>query len=136
MTKLKYTFTNDALFKMLFVRHPDLLKRLVAGLLGIRYECIERFEITNPEMPPENLGDKFCRLDINMIIDGQRVDLEIQVRDEGDYPERVLFHWARQYSTSLAEGEKYHKLPRTIIISIIDFKLFDCTEFHSEFRAL
>ena len=59
MTKLKYTFKNDTLFKMLFVKYPDLLKRLVAELLGINYDSIEKFEITNPEMPPEAIGDKF-----------------------------------------------------------------------------
>ena len=136
MTKLKYTFKNDTLFKMLFVKYPELLKKLVSELLGIRFESIEQFEIMNPEMPPESLGDKFCQLDINMTIDGQRVDLEIQVNDEGDYPERSLFYWARSYSTSLSEGKEYYLLPRTVIISIIDFKLFDCAEFHSEYRAM
>jgi len=34
-TQLKYTFTSDVLFKMLFVMHPDLLKRLVAVLLRL-----------------------------------------------------------------------------------------------------
>jgi predicted transposase/invertase (TIGR01784 family) len=136
MTKLEYTFKNDTLFKMLFVKYPDLLKRLVAELLGIRYESIEQFEITNTEMPPEAIGDKFCRLDINMTVDGRRVDLEIQVKDEHDYPERSLFHWAREYSTALGEGEKYIELPQVVIISITAFKLFDCEEFHSEYRAL
>jgi len=136
MTKLKYTFKNDTLFKMLFVKYPDLLKRLVAELLGINYDSIEQFDITNPEMPPESMGDKFCRLDINMTVDGQRVDLEIQVNDEGDYPERSLFYWAREYSTALGEGDDYSLLPRTIIISIVGFTLFDCTEFHSEYQAL
>ena len=83
MTKLEYTFKNDALFKMVFVKYPDLLKRLVAELLGIQLESIGDFAITNPEMPPEVIGDKFCRLDINMTVDGQRVDIEIQVADEG-----------------------------------------------------
>jgi predicted transposase/invertase (TIGR01784 family) len=136
MTKLEYTFKNDTLFKMLFVKYPDLLKRLVAELLGIRYESIEQFEITNTEMPPEAIGDKFCRLDINMTVDGRRVDLEIQVKDEHDFPERSLFHWAREYSTALGEGEKYIELPQVVIISITAFKLFDCEEFHSEYRAL
>jgi len=86
VTKLKYTFTNDTLFKALFVKYPDLLKRLVAELLKISLESIEEFAITNPDMLPENLEDKFCRLDINMKVDGQLVDLEIQVADEGDYP--------------------------------------------------
>jgi hypothetical protein len=27
--KLEYTFKNDTLFKMLFVKNPDLLKRFV-----------------------------------------------------------------------------------------------------------
>jgi predicted transposase/invertase (TIGR01784 family) len=71
-----------------------------------------------------------------MTVDGQRVDLEIQVRDEGDYPERVLYNWAREYSTALAEGGDYLDLPRTVIISIINFKPFSCVEFHSEYQAL
>jgi predicted transposase/invertase (TIGR01784 family) len=136
MTKLEYTFKNDTLFKMLFVKYPGLLKRLVAELLSIRLDSIGQFEITNPEMPPEVVGDKFCRLDINMTVDGQRVDLEIQVADEGDYPERSLYYWAREYSTALTEGKEYTDLPRTIVISIVAFKLFDCAEFHSEFQPL
>ena len=88
---LQYTFTNDILFKMLFVQHPMLLKKLVAELLGIQLESIEEFVITNPDIPPDAIDDKFCRLDVNMSVDGQLVDLEIQVRNEGDYPERVDF---------------------------------------------
>ncbi len=136
LPKLKYTFKHDTLFKMVFVKYPDLLKRLVAELLAIRFESIRDFVIRNPEMPPEVIGDKFCRLDINMTVDGQRVDLEIQLADEGDYPERSLYYWAREYSTALGEGGKYSLLPRTIIISILAFPLFDCAEFHSEFQPL
>ena len=136
MTKLEYTFKTDTLFKMLFVKNNDLLKQLVSELLGIRLESIGEFHVTNPEMPPELLGDKFCRLDINMTVNGQRLDLEIQVRNEGNYPSRTLFNWARLYSTALSEGGDYKDLPRTIIISIIDFNLFECKEYYSEFQAL
>jgi predicted transposase/invertase (TIGR01784 family) len=136
VTKLEYTFKTDILFKMLFVKHTDLLKQLVCELLGIQLESIGEFYVTNPEMPPENLADKFCRLDINMTVNGQRVDLEIQVRDEGDYPERTLFNWARVYSTALPSGGDYKDLPRTVIISIINFNLFECEEYYSEFRLL
>jgi predicted transposase/invertase (TIGR01784 family) len=72
-----------------------------------------------------------------MTVNGQRVDLEVQVDDEGNYPERALFYWAREYSTALPAGEDYSLLPRTIIISIINFIQFaDCKEFYSEFGAL
>jgi predicted transposase/invertase (TIGR01784 family) len=136
MTKLKYTFKSDVLFKLLFTKYPNLLKKLVAELLKIPFENITEFEIKNTEMPPEMLGKKFCRLDIAMTVNSQQVNLEIQVENEGDFPERSLFHWARQYSVALPEGEDYSVLPRTIIIGIVHFKLFKCKEFHSEYQAL
>lgn len=37
MKKLEYTFKTDTLFKMLFVQYPELLKKLVADLLGIPF---------------------------------------------------------------------------------------------------
>ena len=136
MIKLEYTFTNDALFKLVFVKFQDLLKRLVAIILGIRLADIREFVITNPNMTPEVMGDKFCRLDINMVVNEQRVDLEIQVRDEDDYPERSLYYWARNFSTALKEGDEYKKLPRTVIISILAFTQFPCPEFYSEYQIL
>jgi predicted transposase/invertase (TIGR01784 family) len=136
MTELKYKFTYDTLFKLLFVKFPDLLKRLVTAILGIAADSITDFTITNPEIPPESLGDKFCRLDINMAVNGQRVNIEVQVADEGDYPERSLYHWAREYSSALQVGHPYSSLPQVIIISIVDFLLFDCEAYHSEFKPL
>lgn len=136
MRKLRYTFKTDTLFKMLFVKHQDLLEKLVAALLGIPAESIEQFTVRNDELPAEAMGDKFCRLDINMLVNGQLVDLEIQVSNEGDYPERVMLYWAREFSTALPAGQRYSMLPRTMIVSIIDFNLFDCKEFHSFFQPL
>jgi len=135
-TKLKYTFKSDVLFKMLFRENQHLLKRLISVLLETPLESISNFRMTNTEMPPEEIGKKFCRLDINMEIDDKLVNLEIQVEDEGNYPDRALYHFARVYSSSLPAGDDYNALPRTIIISIIDFALFNCVEVHSEFQVL
>ena len=136
MTDLEYKLTNDVLFKWLFTRNQDLLKRLIAGMLGIRPESIAEFEVTNPDIPPEVVGEKLCRLDISMVVDGRRIGLEVQVANEGDYPERSLYYWAREYSSALQAGQEYIDLPRTIIISILGFKLFDCEEYFSEHMAL
>ena len=137
MTPLKYTLKTDTLFKMLFTKYQNLLKRLVAELLSIQYDSIEQFNINNPEISPEELGKKFCRLDINMTVNGQKVDLEVQVSDEGNYPERSLFYWAREFSTGINEGDDYALLPRTIIISILGFNQFpNRKKFHSEFQCL
>jgi len=135
-TKLEYTFKSDVLFKMMFVKYPHLLKRMVANLINIPIESITKFEISNSEIPPEEIGKKFCRLDITMIVDDKRVNLEIQVQDEGNYPERVLYHFSRMYSSALPAGNDYSLLPRVVIISIIDFVLFDSKEVHSEFQVL
>ena len=137
MTRLKYTLKSDTLFKMLFTKNQELLKRLVAALLGIKYEDITEFNVINPEISPEELGKKFCRLDINMTLNGQKVDLELQIGDEGNYPERSLFYWAREYSTGIDEGQNYALLPRTIVISILGFNQFPNQEkFHHEFQCL
>ena len=136
MRKLTYTFKTDTLFKMLFVEHQDLLKKLVAVLMGIPVESITQFAVQNPEMLPENLGAKFCRLDINMAVNGQRVDLEVQVCNEGDYIERVMFYWAKEFAAAIPSGGNYAALPRTMILSILDFSLFECSEYQSFFQPL
>ena len=71
-----------------------------------------------------------------MTVNGQRVDLEVQVCNEGDYSERVMYYWAREFSSALPAGQDYSALPRTIVISIIDFPLFECEEYHSFFQPL
>ena len=80
MTELKYKFTYDTLFKLLFVKYPDLLKRLVAAVLGITVDSITEFIITNPDIPPEAIGDKFCKLEISMIVNAQRANLVVTSR--------------------------------------------------------
>ena len=137
MAKLKHTFKTDILFRLLFTKYPHLLEKLIAQLLKIPSESIAHFEIMSPEMPPDTIGKKFCRLDILMKVDGRQVNLELQVKNEHDYPERTLLNWARIYSNALPVGDDYSNLPRTIVISIINFTLFrKCTSFHSEFQIL
>jgi predicted transposase/invertase (TIGR01784 family) len=122
---------------MLFTKHQNLLKRLVAALLGIPHKSIKRFSVGNTEVPPEEIGKKFCRLDIKMTVNDELVDLEIQVDNEGNYPDRSLYYWAREFSSALSKKQDYAELPRTIIISILGFILFpDYDGFHSEFGLL
>lgn len=133
-TKLAYTFKSDVLFKMLFVKNKHLLKKLVSVLLSIPLDRIQSFEIINSDIPPEEIEKKFCRLDINMKVDDKFVNLEIQVQDEGDYIERSMYYLAREFSLALQAGEDYITLPKTIVISILDFILFtDSDDIHSEF---
>ena len=136
MAKLRHTLKTDILFKLLFTKNPHLLERLVSRLLYIPPESIQDFKVINPEMPPDFIDSKLCRLDILMEVDGQKVNLEVQVGDEGNFPERVLFYWARAYSNTIPAGADYVKLPRTILINILGFSLFkDYNGYHSEFQV-
>ena len=47
-----------------------------------------------------------------------------------------MYYWAREFSSALPAGQGYSALPRTIVISIIDFPLFRCEEYHSFFQPL
>lgn len=47
-----------------------------------------------------------------------------------------MYYWAREFSSSLLTGQGYSMLPRTIVISIIYFILFECEEYDSFFQPL
>ena len=67
------------MFILFFVKHPALLKHLVAQLLQVPLSGITQFEIKNLEMPPDIIGSKFFRLDIRMEVNGQQCNLEVQM---------------------------------------------------------
>ena len=136
MEELEHKLNSDLLFKMLFVQYPELLKNLISVVLNISTDDMFDFVIVNPEIPPNKVGDKFCILDIHMTVHNQRIDLEVQNFNHGDYPERSLFYWARDYSSALLEGGKYIDIPRVVIISILDFVQFDCEGYHSEYLPM
>jgi len=138
MAELTFKLTRDTVFKLFFVKYQDLLKNLVSQVLDIKMDDITKFNITNPRVTAKELGGKNCVLDILMEVNEKQVNLEVQAKDEKDYPARSLFYWARCYSNSLLEGDKnYNALPPTVAINIVAFDLFEDTkDFHSEFRAL
>ncbi|MDR1795860.1 MAG: Rpn family recombination-promoting nuclease/putative transposase [Clostridiales Family XIII bacterium] len=136
MAALEYKFTSDILFKILFTENEALLRSLVAAALGVAKDDIKTLRITNPEILPEEVSGKFCRLDLNMVVNDDLVDLEIQVADEGNFRERAVYYLSRIFAASVGEGEDYVNMPHTMLVSIIDFDLFDCVDMHSEFAFL
>ena len=134
--KLAYTFKSDLLFKMLFARNQDLLKRLVSVILKINKDDITKFVVKNSEIEPEEIETKFCKIDIRMKVNEELVNLEVQALDRGNYPERTLYYGAKEVSSALPAGKDYITLPKVIIISIIDFILFGGDTVHSEFSLL
>ena len=131
--KLPYRLTNDACCKLYFVENPHLLEQLTALILHSGQQKFQQFVILNPELTAPILSDKFCRLDIHMMADNQNVDLEVQVKNEGDFRERSAFYLSRVFGLSLAQGEEYKNIQPAVGINILDFNLFKHPEYRSDY---
>ena len=83
--------------------------------------------------PNENVGsfkdEKKSLLDIECTLDGgERVDIEVQLADEGNFKRRTLYYWSVLYMQSLQQGKDYDSLVPCICINILNFKMFDNTD--------
>jgi predicted transposase/invertase (TIGR01784 family) len=136
MTKLRYPPKTDTLFKLFFTRNIGLLHSFLSAALEIPRKSISELTVTNPEILPDFASGKTCRLDLRLTADGQVIDVEIQVENEGNYRERSLVYLTKLLNETIEAGQDYKTIPKVILISIVDFTLFDCGEYHSEFRVM
>ena len=97
---------------------------------------LRKFVILNGEIVPEAVDKKFCRLDIHLKVNGQYIDIEMQVSDKGNFAERLLVYWSKVFSGALNSGDDYAVVPKAILISFINFDLFECEEYYSEFVSM
>lgn len=128
----------DIIFKRIFgnEKNDKIIAAFIEDLLEMERGSIQKIEINNVELPPDELDKKFSRLDLRMHIDNRIVNIEMQVNYEADFKDRTLFYWSKLYSEELGSGEEYGDLKQTICINIINFNAFDCNEYHSHFKAI
>lgn len=129
----------DLVFKKIFsdVDNTDLLIDFLATVLGISPTEIFDVNILDNELTPDILSKKFSRLDLLIKTEQGYINIEIQVKNYGDFPERSLFYWARTFSKQLNKSNEYSILEPTISINIVDFKLFsDRDKAHSTYKLL
>ena len=128
----------DIIFKKLFTDEGNLhiLQAFLSDILEIPYESINNIIVLNSEIMPENIIEKYSRMDIKMTVDGNRlINVEMQIKDEGDYKDRSMYYLSKLYSNQLKSGDGYGKLNQCISINVLNFILFDeWTDFHSSFR--
>ena len=128
----------DVIFKRVFgnEKNDRIISAFVEDLLEMKRGTIQKIEINNVELPPDELDRKFSRLDLKMHVDNRVVNIEMQVNYEADFKDRTLFYWSKLYSEELAAGEEYDDLKQTICINIINFNAFECAEYQSHFKVL
>jgi predicted transposase/invertase (TIGR01784 family) len=121
--KIRYTITNDYMFNVIF-RHTDILAELLCSLLDLKREEITSLEIKNPLLPGNTIKEKAFVLDIRILLNRDSVlDIEMQVNNHGDWPDRSLSYLCRSFDR-LYRGEQYASTKSVLHIGILDFNLF------------
>lgn len=131
---VQYGLTNDYMFRALLQKNETALKNLIACLLYIPVSTIISVEILNPIVLGEKLDDKTCVLDLRIRLNNnQLINLEMQVKNYDDWPERSLYYLARTFAM-LRKGQTYADVLPTIHIGILNFTLFEeSKDFYSEY---
>ena len=126
--QLPYTLTNDFFFKAFLQKNETALRGLLSALLSIKLDEISSVTITNPIQEGETVDDKNIILDVKLILnDTHVINLEMQVSNLGNWPERSLTYLCRMFD-QLKTGEDYINVKKTVHISIMDFTPNDFPE--------
>lgn len=88
--EIPYNMTNDYIFRAVLQKNEKVLRGLVSSLLHLNPEEIQ-VEITNPIKLGSTIVNKDFLLDVDVILNHYtRLNLEMQVIDELNWPERSL----------------------------------------------
>ena len=116
--------TNDYLFKAMLQENKNVLKALICSLLHYSPSQVKDATITNPIILGEHVSDKMIILDVNIIFNnGSRLNLEMQVVNEHNWPERSTIYACRNLS-KLNKGSKYNDVKPVYQIGFLDYTLF------------
>ena len=117
--------TNDYLFKIIAQEDTVALNSLICAALHRSPEQISSLEVTNPILLGQALDEKEFILDVKITLNNNTfIDLELQVVNYGDWPERSLQYLCRTFDR-LHRGENYLASKTAIHIGILDFSPFD-----------
>ena len=127
--------TNDYLFKAMLQENRNVLKALVCSLLHFSPSQVKDATITNPIILGERVSDKMIILDVNISFNnGSRLNLEMQVVNEHNWPERSTIYACRNFSR-LNKGSKYNDLKPVYQIGFLDYTLFpDHPSFYATYK--
>ncbi len=121
---IPYGLTNDCMFHMVFQKDMVALKGLICAVLHLESEDIKEIEVCNPLEIGKSLEAKNFFLDLKIKLNNNTiVNLEMQIMNRGNWPERSLSYLCRNYD-NLEKGEDYENVCSAVHIGFIDFTLF------------
>ena len=134
---LPFHMWNDYLFRALLQVNSEVLKAFVCSLLYLEPQEVTSIAILNPIVLGDAIDDKTYILDIFVEVNGRtRLNLELQVINERNWPERSLCYLCRTFD-SMNRGENYRNARTAIQIGIVNFTLFEQNpEFFSNYYMI
>lgn len=130
--KIPYNMTNDYMFRYILQKNRKVLKGLISSLLHLDPNNILDLEITNPIDLANDITGKEFVLDINIMMNNNtKINLEMQVANKHNWPDRSLSYMCRSFD-QLYRGHEYDEALPVIHIGFLDFTLFpEHPEFYS-----
>jgi predicted transposase/invertase (TIGR01784 family) len=134
---IRYTLTNDYMFRAFLQKNQTVLKQLICSLLHLDLDTVKSLRITNPIQLGKSIDNKDFILDINIRMNNNTfINLEMQVNNEFNWPERSLSYLCRSFD-QLRTGEKYANAGPAIHIGFLDFTPFpEHPEFYASYKLL
>ncbi len=135
--KIPFRMTNDYLFRALMQENNSVLSAFIASLLGWKKADITSATIENPIMLGSIMEQKDFVLDVNVLINNTKtVNLEMQVLDEHNWPERSLVYLCRVFD-NINPDDDYRDIMSAHHIGILGFDLFpNDPEFYATYQLL
>ena len=133
---LPVCMTNDLLFHYLLQDpdHADILKGIISSFIDIPFENIKSAIVENPVSIGETITSKMMILDVKTLLNNdQIINLEMQVQNYNDWPERSLSYLCRCFD-NLQTGQGYLNVKGVYLIGFLDYTLFpEAPEFYSTY---
>ena len=124
--ELPVCMTNDLLFHLL-LQDPDMadiLKGLISSFQDIEFDEINSVIVQNPISFGETINSKTMVLDVKAILNNNSiVNLEMQVINCGDWPERSLSYLCRCFD-NIESGQGYDSVKGAFHIGFLNYTLF------------
>ena len=133
--EIKYQAIIDYMFQALFQENEEALTNLICSILHWSRSKVKSIEITNPIVLGKYVKDKTFILDIKVLLnDNTIINLEMQLNDYGNWPERSLGYLCRNCD-NLQKGDNYINTKSAIHIGFLNFTLFPhMPEFHAIYK--
>ena len=134
---IEYGFTNDYMFRTILQENECVLSGLTCALLHLAAEEIQTIEIKNPILPGDTFDTKEFILDVEITLNNATlINLEMQVVNEYNWPERSLSYLCRRFD-QLGKGQDYTECKPAVHIGFLDFTPFpECPEFYATYKLL